>query len=312
MLFGWSALLLLQAAASAPPSRSSSHFTLSEQVLAAVAGAIALGLFTLFAALIVGRTLRKYQVRESGARTELSLNVDVSVRVLPVVEGKMDAGVILESRVDVRNNSTRVCCVPAVYVLARALVRSGLERDYFGESDFDNLPACDRLSEVRNVAHFEGTIVQVAPEEIERFVRWDTLDQSFVETFPVVVINVEVFGASAEHLIEDHSGKNVRTGKYRLEWIRLMDSEGGIRHNFQLFARWHPSEPSPKYPFKPNQRILLKPDRQPDVENTSRFKPVVDSVVQWSRHTTVDLRRIEHKIAAQERTSRVGAHDDRH
>jgi hypothetical protein len=221
VLFGSSPLLLLlfQTAAPPPPGRSSFQFTMSEPVLAALAGAIALGLFTFFAAMIVGRGLRRYQVRESGARTELSLNVDVSVRVLPVVEGNVDAGVILESRVDVCNNSTRVCCVPAVYVLARALVRSGLEHDYFGESDFDNLPACDKLSEIRNVAHFEGSIAQVAPDEIERFVRWDTLDQSFVEAFPVVVVNVEVFGASAEYLIEDHSGKSVRTAKYRLDSI---------------------------------------------------------------------------------------------
>jgi hypothetical protein len=85
-----------------------------------------------------------------------------------------------------------------------------------------------------------------------------------------------------------------------------MDSEGGIRHRYQLFTRWRPSEQSPKYPFEPNQRILLKPDRQPDVENSVRFKPVVDTVVQWSRHTTVDLRRIEHRIAAQERSAQIG------
>jgi hypothetical protein len=296
------AVLLFLLETAAPASKPPLHPMLSEPIVAALVGAVVVGLFTFLGALLAGWTLRKHKVRESGARTELSLNVDVTVRVLPIVEGDVDAGVILETRVDVCNNSTRVCCVPAVYVLAHALVRTGLEHDYLGESDFDNLPECGKLSEARNVAHFEGTIVQVAPDEIERFVRWDTLDQPFVEAFPVVVLNVEVFGASADDLVEDHSGKQVKSGRHRHHWIRLMDSDAGVRHKYQIFTRWRPTGHTQEQSFKPNQRALLRPDGQYDIENSIRFKSVIDTVVQWSRHTTVDLRRMEQKVATKRNT----------
>lgn len=261
----------------------------SDQIVAAVIGALLLGIFTAAAAL-AGWRIRRFQTAESDARTELSLNIEVFVRVIPITESRVEAGAILETRIDVANNSRRVCCIPAVYVMARSLVKSGLEHSYLGESDFESLASCGKLSEIRNVARVQNTIVQVAPDESERFVRWDTLDQNLVDTFPVVVINVEVFGASAEFLGERHTKKGVTVGQQRLDWLQFMDQENGARHHYIVFDRWHDSKNQHIRSLRPNQRILNLPDGGVDIRQSERFRQVLDSVVQWSRHTTVVVR----------------------
>lgn len=257
--------------------------SLPPEVIAALisAAAAAIG-----AAVVVffNRRSRTYQLLESGARADLSLNIDVRPSVLKINERTS----ILETRIEVTNNSRKTCCIPAVYVSARALVRTGLEGDYLGESDFANLYTCEKLSEIRNVARMENTVIQLAPDETERFVRWDTLDESFVGRYPVVVVNVEVITLPSEFIGERHFPK-FEEGKYRRAWLDFMNSEDGVRHSYIILGRLLPSQFSEQLPIEVGRRYLRKPDGKPDVDNTQKFRRLLDSMVQWSRHVTVDL-----------------------
>lgn len=236
-------------------------------------------------ALFLNRRIRTYQLLESGARADLSLNINVLPSVLTINENTS----ILETRIEIQNNSRKKCCIPAVYVSARALVKKGLEKDYLGESDFDKLYECGELSRIRNVAGMESTVIQLAPDEIERFVRWDTLDKSFLDQYPVVVVNVEVISVPSELIGEDHFPK-FKQGKYRLEWLGFMNENGGARHTYIITSRWRPSESNINVPIKAGNRYLRLPETfEPDIPNTQKFKPLLEQMVQWSRHVTVDL-----------------------
>lgn len=258
-------------------------FSLPPEIIAAILSVIATAIGAAVV-LIFNRRSRTFQLLESGSRVDLSLNINV----LPNVFKVNDRTSILETRIEVTNNSRKTCCIPAVYVSARSLVRSGLEGDYLGESDFKNLPACEKLSEIRNVARMENTVIQLAPDETERFVRWDTLNESFVEHNPVVVVNVEVISVPSEFIGEGHFPK-FKEGKYRKEWLRLMNEDEGSRHTYIILGRLRESEYSKDLPVKVGRRYLRLLDGKIDSPNTAKFRKLLDSMVQWSRHTTVNL-----------------------
>ena len=234
-------------------------------------------------AILLGWQLRYHQVRESESRADPSLNIDVFARVLKISE----ADRILEVRIGVKNNSRKTCCIPAVYVSARALSLTGEKHRFTGDTDFNELENCGKLSEIRNVARMENTVLQVAPDEIERFVRWDTLDAETVKSHPVIVVNVEAFSASAD-LIGERRYK-YKQGKYRLDWIRFMNENDRVRDTYVVFARCPVSDPKPEPPLEPGRRYLRQADGKPDLENTEKFRKVLSTVVKWNRHTTVNL-----------------------
>jgi hypothetical protein len=255
---------------------------------------------TILSTLIIIRVAQRFQVQEGSSRAELSLNRDIFTRCIRVRSNLAASGgkLILETRVEIKNNSRRTCCIPAVYVSARALSAG----EYAAETDFYNLPECDTMSEVTNVARIAGSIIQLAPDEIARFVRWNTLDQDFVDRFPVIVLNVEAFAAELKHLGEWHYGRPwwavvaswtgvpfSNQGKYRRGWLEFMESEAGVRNTYVVFSRWLPSTEPRGDPLRPFQRYLLSPDGKPDLPNCNRFATVLSSVVRWSGHVTVIL-----------------------
>ncbi len=238
---------------------------------------------------LVGRRLRWFDIQERTARTEVSLNIDVHVRVfatkrLPIEESRT---IVFETRVDIKNNSRQVYCVPAVYISARALIHTTQET-YDAETDFTHLPKCGRLSNITNVARIERSIVQLAPDEVERFVRWDTLDEHFQEEYPVVVVNIEAFGCSAKLLGEFHAPK-YKVQAQRADWLRFMEQDGGVRHRYVVFDRWNGANQSLSK-LRSNARYLKLTDGTPDISACQHFDSVLQGIVQWTRHTTVDLR----------------------
>jgi hypothetical protein len=257
--------------------------TLSPEVNAVLI-AVTIGILSGIVNFLINRQFRATQLLESGARADLSLNINV----LPTVLKINDQTSILETRIEITNNSRKTCCIPAVYVSARALVRSGLEGDYLGESSFTKLEECEKLSEISNVALMEKTVIQLAPDEIERFVRWDTLDESFIERYPVVVVNVEVISVPSEFIGEQHYPK-FKEGKYRRDWIQFMNEGGGKRHSNIIVGRLPLSDTSENLSIKPGRRCLLLPSGEPDIENTQKFSELLEPMFQWSRHVTVSL-----------------------
>lgn len=252
-------------------------------VVAAVIGALVV--------ILVGRRSRRFQTIESGARADLSLDVELSARVIVAPNPGMGSHtVVLETRIEVKNSSRITGCIPSIYVSGRALIDSHLNNTYVGETDFEKLSEHPPLSGIVNVAQLQRSIFQLAPDEIERFVRWDTLDEEFVRNYPVVVMNVELFGASAEYLGEIRFPR-YRKGKLRDNWIDFVGSECGARHQFILFDRWQGSSCGEESEFEVGSRYLrsVHNHAEPDVENTRRFRKVLDGLTQWSRHVTVDL-----------------------
>ncbi len=103
---------------------------------------------------------------------------------------------VLETRVEIKNNSSTLIAIPHVYVSARALVDAENKNDkhFVGETSFEKLFKIKELSAIKNIAYFKNTISKLAPAETERFVRWDTIDESLIKRHPVFEINAEVFG----------------------------------------------------------------------------------------------------------------------
>lgn len=262
------------------------------QVIGALIGAV-----TAVAVFLLGRWSERFRSMEELYRSDLSLNIDVNCRLISVPsKTALRRERILEIRIDVKNNSRRTCCVPAVYLQTRALLTSAGE-SYERQTRFEDLPSAGDLSAPVNIAWIPGSIIQVAPDETESFVRWDTLDEEFIRKFPVLVVNAEVFGVSSEHVGERHFPR-LRIGSLRQRWIDFMANDAGLRNTYVPYARWagrppHWSglRPSSWFHLRPYQRVLVLPGGGGvDYANTRRFREVLKTMVQWTRHVTMDLR----------------------
>ncbi|MDC0683125.1 hypothetical protein [Sorangium atrum] len=236
------------------------------------------------------------QANESVVRTEHTLNVTVDI---DVIECDTPGGKawILETNVELVNAGRDTTCVPAVYVRARALMdperNIGTDDAGFYNSDFDALPKCGALSEPRNLAALPNSIIQIAPGEVEQFVRWDWLGQGFVQKFPVLVVNVEVFGA--DHKLLGHWSKGGEgEGDYRPGWLDYVNGPERTDDRFHraiAFSRASPNDSNVSNgSVKRGQRVLLIPGTSKiDVQRTEQFREVLNGVVQWSRQMTIVL-----------------------
>lgn len=244
--------------------------------------------------------LRKYRLQQLALeaqqhRSELALNVKVTPRVF-----EQGGEWFLEANVEVSNASSKTWCVPAVYVSARALVDKQGTADYQGKTDFDDLPECPPLSTPLNRGYLPDSIFQIAPGETELFVRWDKLDREFVQRFPVVVISAEVFGADGELLGERHFPTLTR-GKYRRPWLEHMAARAKRGDFSVMLARWRTLGHEASDPFVAGTRYIQVAEdgkQVPDLEASRDLRRVLDTVVQWSRQTTVDV------IGAAQRSSK--------
>ncbi|WP_437763780.1 hypothetical protein WME77_38160 [Sorangium sp. So ce764] len=163
----------------------------------------------------------------------------------------------------------------------------------FYNSDFDSLPKCGALSEPRNLAALPNSIIQIAPGEVEQFVRWDWLGRGFVQKFPVLVVNVEVFGADHK-LLGQWSKGGEGEGKYRREWIDYVNGRERTDDRFHksiAFSRASPGDSSVINGWiEIGQRVLLTPGTSEiSIGRTEQFREVLKGVIQWSRQMTIVL-----------------------
>lgn len=243
----------------------------------------------------LGRKYQLLQVQEAESRNRVTVNVEISIRIL-TPKGISNSNKILETLVEVKNVSKTTLCIPQVYVSARALFETNNPVPYENETDFENLIEIEKLSKIKNIAYYEGSITKISPDEIERFVRWDTVTPDFVQKHPIIVVGVEVFGFK-----EDHYNKEKQAWD---EFLRNKNIEG---FNYIIYTRYNPD----KYnnimsinKIKYADRCLLKIDSPVsnefesdsnrysvsiDEENTLKFKKILDDVVQWTRLQTVNL-----------------------
>lgn len=234
---------------------------------------------------IEGR-LKQTELRDKNERSELALDIDLAPSVFKIADGW-----VLELRVRMRNISSRRWAFPAIYASGRPLDGPGVPST-LTDADFSRLPECDGLSVPRNVVLFPHTLIQVTPSETEVFVRIDRLPDEFVRQHPLVLLSVDVYGASDE-LIGERYNRHTRTtekGEFRDRWIRYMAGASNRRQNHVVFAKWplgSGNEPPHEGGLQPGQRYLIREDGEPDLENTRTFQPVLDSVWIWSRCVTV-------------------------
>ncbi len=275
--------------------------------------------------ILLTRKIKQQDYKAGKSRSEISADISVVTTVRStknVSDGQASkTAAILETRVEVKNNSNNVFSLPAVFVSARALVSSGNEAKYRGTYDFDSLPDCGELTKLVNVAFIPNSLIQVSPGEVERLVRWDTLTEAFIEKYPIIVIAVEAFTAAGDLL-----GWNTETewcraqrvnevqlkrwekaigftrvnklnpGVYREPWIDFMQARDSTSvtpiHDYIPFKRWYPSETPMKAPCDKGRRFICLPDGLPDYQRTSEFRQVLDSMMQWTRHVTVDFQEL--------------------
>ena len=239
--------------------------------------------------------VRKLQARQIMARAENVLNVDVDIEVLPFATATDSGGLVLETRVQVKNGGHETWCIPSVYVQARSLVdptTTTIESRFY-QSDVEDLPKCDTLSEPRNVARLERSIYQIAPDEAERFVRWDILDRDFVTKFPIIAVHVVVFCVPAEYIGIAFAADGA-VAPFRQEWLDFMngpDRKDMARHEKIIFSRSPDARPDCE--IRVNDRVLLEPNSDEiDIKHTVAFRSILNRMTQMDRHKTVVLKSV--------------------
>lgn len=229
----------------------------------------------------------RHDLWEREFRSDLSINILVMGKI---IDSKVtgSSGTVVELRVEITNNSKHVCCIPAVYVRSRALYVQSISNisASTGRYDFDLLPECFPLTAPVNVARLPSSIIQLAPGETESFVRWDVVDRDFISKFPVIVSNVEAFGVAGDILGEQHYPR-IKRGVLRNKWLEY--ARKAQNHNRILFSRWG-YEVRDDMRIKKFDRYILDSSGQLDQLATEEFRVMLDGMVQWTRHITIDLR----------------------
>lgn len=227
---------------------------------------------------------RQHQKEEADARAGLALNVGVEPRLFP--EGE---SLFVETRVTAKNPTTRTWCVPAAFIAARAFVNNQTRQAYTGQETFDDMGDCGQLSRVVNRARFPNTIIKVAPEETETFVRYDRLNRDFVDAYPVVVVRVELYGA--DDLLS--------TPAYRPLWLKFIERKEKEGCDYDFFSRFGFDGDPPLPGFKRGDRYIRTRDGEgkfpPDVEACEQFRwflTTPSAIVTWTQFVTVNLRKV--------------------
>lgn len=249
-------------------------------------------ILTLFLGWRFDLTLKRLQVRENTDRLSHNLKVGITARLFPHrrASGGQQGVWILESRVRVKNNGHVVICLPAVYLQARSLDPVAFDDDSIRTligPQAPQLPSCDSLSVAINLARISNSMIQLSAGDSSEFVRWDVVDRSFIERFPVVALMAAVFGAAHPLLGFSHDG---HFGKYRKAWLDYMngsDRTDMTRHRNIVIGRAAQSSSR----IEVGQRVLFRPGSQEmDVDASVRFREVLQSIDQSDCWHTVDLR----------------------
>lgn len=225
------------------------------------------------------RANKKHQLENEAAKSGLALNVTLAPKAYH--EG---SNAIIETTVSISNPSSRIWCIAAAYISARALVSTHDQKHYTGQEDFLDLPTCGSLSEVRNKAYYPNTMILVGPGEVEQFVRYDRIDADLAKAYPVIVVGAHIYGADVS-LYKKHRGA----------WLNYMNIIESQAIAFDVFARFGYDEAPKLKKFSAGNRYLRKLVDgvfMVDEENSMHFRHLLttpSAIVDWSRFASLAI-----------------------
>jgi hypothetical protein len=246
--------------------------------------------------------LRRRQLRENRSRSYATLNVEFQVSVHPKIGAHSGSPEwILESRLILKNASTEMFAVPAVYIYAHALPEVSNEGalSSISEADFDLLRPIGPLSEPKNVAWFPSAIWHLGPDEVDSVVRWDVVAADLIRAHPVVIVRAVVYSVPNEFIGAAY-GSTASTD--RTEWTEFMESDGGARHKKFIFS--HATDNADG--IKQGDWVFRKTDSDEiDVEASKRFRKTLVHLCQTGRQNLVVFSGAEaNHISQKERPTR--------
>jgi hypothetical protein len=242
------------------------------------------------------REKKRLELEESKARMDLALNLTVETRTHEVGEH-----LFIETFVELYNPSRNTWSVPAAYISYRALIDTVNPAKFTGKESFDHLSNCEGLQVTRNRAYLPCSIWYVGPDERVRLSRIDRVDIAFKKRYPVLWVNVEVFGAAGE-LLDGRPAELSGRGRYRREWLEFVTSLESRDADFVCLGRLSPISESPWRGFRPGDRCIFtdaKDGVKPDEVRSRQFKDLLapGSMSQWTIDTTVHIGEKESAMA---------------
>jgi hypothetical protein len=234
------------------------------------------------------REKRQLELEEGKARMSLALNLAVETKVHEIGEH-----LFIETFVEIYNPSCKAWSVPAAYISYRAMIDTADPAPFTGKEGFDDLPRCEGLRVTRNRAYLPCSIWYVGPDEKIRLSRIDRVEAAFQKRYPVLWVNVEVFGASYELLGGGPTELN-GYGRYRREWIEFVASLKSQDVACMVLGRLNPLSVSPWEGFQPGDRCILtdtKDGVKPDEVRSRQFKNLLapGSMSQFTFDTTIRI-----------------------
>lgn len=231
------------------------------------------------------KTTRLQRV-ESIFRSVPSLTVQVEPCFLKTRD---EEDLILQTKVIIKNISRVSCAIPAVYIRYHCL--GGLPSQHVGRVNADFLPKWDSMGEIVNAAWVHRAVVQLGPDEIEEFVRWDTLDKASAAQVQTSIAEVDVFATTIEDI-----GIGIiptsRPGRLRHRWLQFMAQDNCVRNTEVIFSRYDPEIHGEQPGLEIYQRIIVPPGSGGtvvDLDNTQTFEPILRNMLRWTRYQTLNV-----------------------
>jgi hypothetical protein len=241
------------------------------------------------------REKKRLDLEEGLARMNISLNLEAQTKAY-----RQGEHLFIETFVDIHNPSNKSWSIPAAYISYRALIDSTAPKPFTGREGFEDLAPCEGLRITRNRAYLADSIWTVEPDERIRLVRIDRVQaEKFQKRYPVLWVNVEVFGASCELLSVERTSLNDH-GRFRRSWIDFSTSLERQDEALITIGRLAPSAETSWDDFNPGDRCILAATNdgaRPDKERSVQFKAMLASISQYTVDSTVNIGEILDVVA---------------
>ena len=241
-------------------------------------GIVIVGLWT---GLWVRRRLHQLEEDKARDKAQLALNLEIDTKVYHAPDY-----IVLEIAVDATNPTDRFCTCPAVYISADALVDTDAEITDSAEPSSVPLYKCGLLSEPINEALIDGSVIWLAPNETERFTRYERLSHTFSKRYPFLVIQVRAFATDMR----------LKT-QYKRDWLELVARKEAESTRYIMFKRYGTSQKAPP-DCRDDERYIGYADGSVDTEATRVFATFLkdeNAMAAWTRDVTFDLRKADLK-----------------
>ncbi|MDI1445957.1 hypothetical protein [Polyangium sp. 6x1] len=241
--------------------------------------------------------IRRLQLKETVARSEASLNVNVEVRALRGRDTNGKPNRVVETRVSLHNNGSDTLAIAALYVSIRGLhptkstyvgsVPTGGRMYAYTQSEL--FATTHVIAPRENIGRVDKGVFQVAPDESEEFAHWGALDEEAANKSGIVVVAVDVFTVAADLIGVRYNP--LRVGMpHHAKWTEYIND--GARQGFCVFARSGADENG-----TPKRVLRMRPKKWNgdestliiDPYHTNEFADVLRSLVEWNRYRAVSL-----------------------